>query len=306
MGADTGAEIKAILSEGPPQTFQSLTGARVLVPGAFFYGLARYDNNGFTSGNNAALLYDGCDIAYLVPPMPVTNGHHDSHTMVWGGTSYDGSPHYADWKFRVNMTTNAGANKFVLEKQFDFGGYSTVLTMSSTGNLGLGGMTSPAVPLDVTNPVTGNAQIHFKDASVTAGGGYLIGVGTEISGMSAAVEYVNGVWTARTQALAGAGTCGLLFINGGALQFFNSLGTTNGNSVSFTNLFQISPQGSCVLGAAAIATNATDGFLYITSCPGPPTGTPTANTGRVPMVYDSTNNQIYVYNGSWKKTAALT
>lgn len=55
-----------------------------------------------------------------------------------------------------------------------------------------------------------------------------------------------------------------------------------------------------VIGAAAIATNATDGFLYIPTCAGAPSGTPTAKTGRAPIVYDSTNNKLYVYNGAWK------
>lgn len=56
---------------------------------------------------------------------------------------------------------------------------------------------------------------------------------------------------------------------------------------------------SIVLGAAAIATNATSGFLYIASCAGTPTGTPTSYTGRVPMVWDSTNKKFYVYDGAW-------
>ncbi len=53
---------------------------------------------------------------------------------------------------------------------------------------------------------------------------------------------------------------------------------------------------------AAIATNATDGFLYLPSCAGAPSGTPTAITGKIPTVYDSTNNFLYVYNGGWKKS----
>ncbi len=62
--------------------------------------------------------------------------------------------------------------------------------------------------------------------------------------------------------------------------------------------FEIS-NGNAVLSNAAVATTATDGFLYITSCPGTPTGTPTTHTGRVPMVYDSSNNKLYIYDGSW-------
>lgn len=57
--------------------------------------------------------------------------------------------------------------------------------------------------------------------------------------------------------------------------------------------------GSVVVGAAALATNATDGFLYIPTCAGTPTGAPTAQTGAVAMVFDTTNNKLYIYDGSW-------
>jgi len=62
--------------------------------------------------------------------------------------------------------------------------------------------------------------------------------------------------------------------------------------------------GNVVCGAGAIATNATDGFLNIPSCAGPPTGTPTAYTGRIPLVYDSTNDVLYLYRSGWKKAVA--
>lgn len=53
------------------------------------------------------------------------------------------------------------------------------------------------------------------------------------------------------------------------------------------------------VGNAAIATNAANGFLYIPTCAGTPTGTPTAKTGRAPIVWDSTNKKLYVYDGGW-------
>lgn len=51
----------------------------------------------------------------------------------------------------------------------------------------------------------------------------------------------------------------------------------------------------------ASASNMTNGFFYIPSAAGAPSGAPTAISGYVPMYYDSTNNQFYVYNGAWKK-----
>lgn len=54
-----------------------------------------------------------------------------------------------------------------------------------------------------------------------------------------------------------------------------------------------------VMNTAALATSAVDGFIYESGCAGKPTGTPTAQTGRVPMIYDTTNSISYHYNGSW-------
>lgn len=51
---------------------------------------------------------------------------------------------------------------------------------------------------------------------------------------------------------------------------------------------------------AAYATTATGGFPYIPTCAGTPTGVPSASyTGRVPMIFDTTNNKIFIYDGGW-------
>lgn len=64
---------------------------------------------------------------------------------------------------------------------------------------------------------------------------------------------------------------------------------------------RIPAAGGMVIGTAAIATSATDGFLYVPGCAGNPTGTPTAYTGRVPIVVDTTNNKLYFYSGgAWR------
>lgn len=55
------------------------------------------------------------------------------------------------------------------------------------------------------------------------------------------------------------------------------------------------------VGTAAVATTATNGFLYFPTCAGVPTGTPSSFTGLAPVVIDSTNNKLYFYsNGAWR------
>lgn len=77
--------------------------------------------------------------------------------------------------------------------------------------------------------------------------------------------------------------------------------TTPAASVTPVVRLSLESAGEVVVGSAAIATNATGGFLYIPSCAGTPTGTPTAYTGRLPLVIDSTNHKLYFYSGgAWR------
>jgi len=66
--------------------------------------------------------------------------------------------------------------------------------------------------------------------------------------------------------------------------------------------------GSVAFNDAALATDAKRGFLMIPSCAGTPTGTPAdIPTGQAPIVYDSTNKKLAVWDGAaWVQTAALT
>ena len=62
--------------------------------------------------------------------------------------------------------------------------------------------------------------------------------------------------------------------------------------------------GSAVISNGQTSTSRTSGFLYVPTSAGVPTGTPVnEQTGSLAMVYDSTNDNLYVYNGSWMNTA---
>ena len=65
-------------------------------------------------------------------------------------------------------------------------------------------------------------------------------------------------------------------------------------------------RASVVVGFATLATTATDGFFYIPTCDGPPTGVPTSYPGTVPLVFDTVNSRLNVYtDGAWRMMLAL-
>lgn len=77
-----------------------------------------------------------------------------------------------------------------------------------------------------------------------------------------------------------------------------ALAVNNYNSGSV--LLRCLANGSLLQGHGAVTSTATNGFLYIATVAGTPTGTPTASTGRVPMLYDTTANKLWIYNGAWR------
>jgi len=78
------------------------------------------------------------------------------------------------------------------------------------------------------------------------------------------------------------------------------------NPATLTTHFHVTALGNVVTRQASLATSATDGFLYIPSMAGNPSGTPTAYTSAAAMVLDSTNNRLYVRNGATWRYATLT
>lgn len=85
-------------------------------------------------------------------------------------------------------------------------------------------------------------------------------------------------------------------------------GSTTNWDLFIADGFYVKSDGTITHGNAALVTTATTGLLWLESCPGAPTGAATAPyTLAAAMIYDSTNNKIYVRcNGTWRSTAALT
>jgi len=86
---------------------------------------------------------------------------------------------------------------------------------------------------------------------------------------------------------------------------FPTSGTTN----NFTNLTLQPNSGNVVIGVgSSLATTATNGFLCIPTCSGAPTGGPPTGAepavpvGTVPLIYDTSNNRLYIRipGGTWR------
>lgn len=85
---------------------------------------------------------------------------------------------------------------------------------------------------------------------------------------------------------------------------------TSGSTNDYTNLSLQPNSGNVIIGSgSSLGTTATNGFLCIPTCSGPPTGNPVGvPTGNVPLIYDTTNNRLYMRTpgGTWRYSITTT
>lgn len=152
----------------------------------------------------------------------------------------------------------------------------------------------------ISSPV--NASLQFGNADVDTNAGIVAQILRSQGALAGGTSDQAGKnWTFLASPGKGTGA-------GGQIILQTAPAGTTGTSVNAaaTGLTITAPvstmQPSVVLGNQAIATNASDGFLYAVSGAGTPTGTPTTFTGRVPIYVDTTNSQLWMYlGGAWKQ-----
>jgi len=173
--------------------------------------------------------------------------------------------------------------------------------------------------------VTGNAVVNgIFDAG--AGSANFIAITGQSSG-NAPLIIAEGSDTNVGLIFQTQGTGGLLMVSAGGVALFANNQTTScvnflqvnggqtGTGPSITaqggdtnmHLFvgakgtgTVNLEGATLLGTAALASGAVNGFLHLATTNGTPTGTPTTFSGRAPLVYDTTNNKLWFYNGAWR------
>ena len=164
-----------------------------------------------------------------------------------------------------------------------------------SGNMGLG-TTSPGALFELSGADTAIIRLTNTDTSITANQllGKIEWFGNDSGGPGGAPGVV-----ASIRSEAGNSEWGGSSSDGAEIVI-----ATASVADGLTDRLTISATGNIVINTGQLANNATNGFLYIpTTTSGAPTGTPTTFNGRVPMVYDDTNDDLYIYRGGWKKIA---
>lgn len=194
---------------------------------------------------------------------------------------------------------------------------STVLRWAAawfTGNVSIGPVSSGNAALLHTTANSQSDHIINELAAGLAGNGVVRRARRTRGTVTARTTVVSGdlVHVEAHEAEAGAGYLGIAR----SLIFVGTRTATNdisgnwqfqtrppGAGATERRVFELKDDANVVVGtqAAALATTAVAGFLHIPTCAGTPTGVPTLYTGCVPMVYDTTNNRLYVYSGgAWR------
>lgn len=197
------------------------------------------------------------------------------------GASGGTQAHVINGSITISSTTDATSNT-AGGAETNSGGLAVAKKAFIGTGLAVGSALNPGGSAGVYASVM-NATTGFSGLDLGATGD--VGAGGNLS----AIKFWNN-----------GGRIGQIFLEAGSANNTGKMTITTAKAGTLTSAVTITENQSVIIGAAAIATNATDGFLYIPSCAGTPTGVPSANTGRVAMVYDTTNNKFYVYNGAWK------
>jgi hypothetical protein len=181
----------------------------------------------------------------------------------------------------VNTSTNAlritqtgSGNALVVEDSANPD--SSPFIIDNAGNVGIG-QTSPASRLHVRQDQDGTTRTIIQNRNSS---------GTPLSELT----FITGAFDFSDNRYA-------YIQSGGGSSTYLSFGTSNAGAP--TERMRIDNVGN-IYGTTG-TTGMTNGFFHIPAAAGAPSGVPTAVTGRVPMYYDTTNNNFYIYNGAWKK-----
>lgn len=173
---------------------------------------------------------------------------------------------------------------------------------SNASGLYIGGMAATAVNIAIFKSDQNTATLH-RIENASSGTAAIGGFQTH-NGAAGFNFYITGTgYTTAGSLVQSSGVIDCLASGGMSISASNASGdlrfNTAGTSTA-TQRVKITSTGNVILNStgSALATTATNGFTYIPTCAGTPTGIPaTLPTGALPIIIDSTNNIMYIYSG---------
>jgi hypothetical protein len=288
-------------------------------------GMLRLGDGSMGGGSNANSFHGCCFSGSQLTPTTITGATNASPIVI---TSANHGLNTGDVVGITGVVGNTAANDAWIITKVDANNFSL---QSSAGNGAYvsGGMVNAGVGVHIQATTNSYANSFYGGSAENNAVGALIGPLCTINVFSAldftssyAVQYRDqSSATSPSNSFINSGTGGGTSQFGGTTNFYGALRVwgslaffqlESGGSVKFNtndaahNIFRIFDNRNVAVGDAALATNATNGFFYIQTSAGPPTGVPTALSGLVPIHYDTTNDDYYIYNGGWKKIPTQT
>lgn len=212
----------------------------------------------------------------------------------------------------VSASTGAVTVSFPATAGLSVGSYQPTTApvggMILPGRVGIGTL-SPDSSCLLETSLNGAAYI-FSTSYGTNIGGQVILRGARGSQASPSAPLLNDLlgtfgcrgYQSDTLSFSGVTAAGFSFINGqnGFLSTTNAMSieafTTDQGSVTPKVCCQFTFTQDVLIGVQSISSSATQGFAWIASASGQPTGTPGSYAGYSPLYYDLSNHKLWVYD----------
>ncbi len=252
-------------------------------------------NDGGALGADAGLLFDKntgelktsaitADNSILQIYAPDTANHASSQLNLAAGNSSSAS----DSGGTVNIDSGMGGSD-------GSGGDINLTTGAGNGAASGGGFYVTGGAGGATSGTGGGTTIQSGAGTASAASGGAVDI---LAGAGASAGNAQGgsvsVYAGGSRGNKQGGQIQLSPGNGGATGDGGDLFLLQGSKGASGNA-----DGNVFLATRTSTTTRNGGFAVLPISAGPPTGTPTAGSGSV--VFDSTNNDLYIYKSGWKK-----